>query len=480
MRPNLSSTSGSGHQSPLAWLRLLVALMRGLALPGVVLAVLVMLTACKPPIDPPPPTAAKPTTGLSGACGPAASDQAAGDHDGPAPRFDLLLDVTADELPLGLPRRLQEDLRAKAEVGYTISVGVIGGTASVDQMWLVRNLRPAHAERGDRRREQAAKITNRVVALAGCAKTTVPGSDVLGAIQAAARDLRAGRQPGTAPPELAVVSNGLANTGALDLRQEFSGEAAPKDLVRRLAASGNLPDLRGVQVHFYHLGLTTSPLFRQQSNVAWLTSVWREICDAAGATCRIEDDFGDKVPWHVQPPADFAFKAPPPLPKDPCKGRPIRCDVPSPLLFDPGQDTLRAGADRVLRPVADRLRRTAERAVVKGHTASWGSRTYRQDLSERRARAVVRRLVELGVPRARLTAIGVGSREQIARDLDAAGRLVEPLASRNRRVELIFKRYPQGAAAHLAPRVRRVGARPALHPQHPQGVRTQDRLGRRA
>ena len=70
---------------------------------------------------------------------------------------------------------------------------------------------------------------------------------------------------------------------------------------------------------------------------------------------------------------------------------------------------------------------------VQGHTDSKGTDQQNQILSQRRAEAIVSTLVRLGVPPARLTAVGMGSRKPIADNATEEGRAL------NRRVELIKK-----------------------------------------
>ncbi len=68
--------------------------------------------------------------------------------------------------------------------------------------------------------------------------------------------------------------------------------------------------------------------------------------------------------------------------------------------------------------------------VIEGHTSSEGSDAYNQDLSDRRARAVVDDLVRRGVAASRISAAGLGERRPIAGNTDENGR------SLNRRVEV--------------------------------------------
>ena len=70
---------------------------------------------------------------------------------------------------------------------------------------------------------------------------------------------------------------------------------------------------------------------------------------------------------------------------------------------------------------------------IAGHTDNTGSAVYNGALSQRRADAVARILVNNGVPKNRIRAIGRGENIPIASNLNAAGR------SQNRRVEIIIR-----------------------------------------
>lgn len=70
---------------------------------------------------------------------------------------------------------------------------------------------------------------------------------------------------------------------------------------------------------------------------------------------------------------------------------------------------------------------------VQGHCDSTGSAATNDKLSQQRAEAIVLKLVELGIDRSRLAAVGKGSREPIADNGTDEGR------ARNRRVEFVKK-----------------------------------------
>lgn len=73
------------------------------------------------------------------------------------------------------------------------------------------------------------------------------------------------------------------------------------------------------------------------------------------------------------------------------------------------------------------------RYEVQGHTDSTGSPEANQRLSEKRAEAIVSKLVELGVDASRLTAVGKGQYSPVADNATEEGR------AQNRRVVFVAK-----------------------------------------
>ena len=70
---------------------------------------------------------------------------------------------------------------------------------------------------------------------------------------------------------------------------------------------------------------------------------------------------------------------------------------------------------------------------VQGHTDNTGSASLNQTLSEQRANAIVNKMVELGIDRSRLTAVGKGQTTPLADNSTDEGR------AKNRRVEFVKK-----------------------------------------
>lgn len=102
------------------------------------------------------------------------------------------------------------------------------------------------------------------------------------------------------------------------------------------------------------------------------------------------------------------------------------------VLFDTDSSTINPASFAELGRVVTFLRETSPSAtgVVEGHTDNTGSDAYNQALSVRRANAVMKYLVDAGVPASRLSAQGFGESQPVADNDTAEGR------AQNRRVVL--------------------------------------------
>ena len=112
------------------------------------------------------------------------------------------------------------------------------------------------------------------------------------------------------------------------------------------------------------------------------------------------------------------------------------------VLFNTGQATLQPGAYATLDRLATVLQEQSQRRVlIEGHTDNVGSDQSNQNLSERRAQSVQAALIQRGVARSQITALGKGESFPVATNEDASGR------QSNRRVELIFSQNETQIAA---------------------------------
>ena len=103
------------------------------------------------------------------------------------------------------------------------------------------------------------------------------------------------------------------------------------------------------------------------------------------------------------------------------------------VSFDVNSATVKPAFKPSLGKVAEVLQRYDSQVTVVGHTDSTGAESYNQQLSERRARAVLDELVRQGVPYPRLSAVGRGEYEPRADNTTTTGR------AQNRRVEILLQ-----------------------------------------
>jgi OmpA family len=115
------------------------------------------------------------------------------------------------------------------------------------------------------------------------------------------------------------------------------------------------------------------------------------------------------------------------------------------VFFDFDRATLRPDARQTIAEAAQEYQRTgAARIAVTGHTDLSGSDSYNAALSERRAQAVRRELVRLGVPASAITEVAEGESEPLVQTADGARE------ARNRRVEIELPRPAAAAPATAA------------------------------
>ena len=115
-------------------------------------------------------------------------------------------------------------------------------------------------------------------------------------------------------------------------------------------------------------------------------------------------------------------------------GREIANIISYDITFDVGKATLKPESDKeIARIVALMIDNPNLNYEVQGHTDNTGSAASNMKLSQKRAQAVVDRMVKLGVPASRLTAVGKGQEEPIADNDTEEGR------AKNRRVVFVKK-----------------------------------------
>ncbi|MBF5042670.1 OmpA family protein [Aggregicoccus sp. 17bor-14] len=106
------------------------------------------------------------------------------------------------------------------------------------------------------------------------------------------------------------------------------------------------------------------------------------------------------------------------------------CDF-SPVRFGFNEATLSGDAQSRLSDIANCLKGGSGKVTLAGHADERGTEEYNLQLSNRRAAAVKRYLVDLGVPAGRLETVGYGENRPVAQGQD------EDSWAQNRRVEFV-------------------------------------------
>jgi outer membrane protein OmpA-like peptidoglycan-associated protein len=281
----------------------------------------------------------------------------------------------------------------------------------------------------DQQREANRQRVDQVIA---DARASAPESDLLQALTDAERSIDS--QP--AEHTIVVLDSGLSTTGALDFTQPGMLDADPQELATSLKAAGELPDLDGVRVVFQGLGDTAAPQPKLgNARRQHLIDIWTAVVAAAGAgdveieQAPLQGDSAEGLPT-VSPVAIDAGVS--------CgagtvtlTGGDVAFQADSAVFLDPD------AARTTLQPIAEQMQAARLTATLTGTTANVGDKAGQSRLSQQRAQAVADLLVDLGVPRASLVVIGLGSDfPGYVQDHDAAGNLLPGPAAANRKVEI--------------------------------------------
>ena len=116
-----------------------------------------------------------------------------------------------------------------------------------------------------------------------------------------------------------------------------------------------------------------------------------------------------------------------------------------PVFFATNKDVILAKSFPVLQSVADALKASPQikKVRVEGHTDNRGKVDYNIDLSDRRAKSVMKWLIDHGIDSGRLEAQGFGPNKPVADNKTEPGR------AKNRRVDFVITDPPQPAGVQV-------------------------------
>lgn len=320
--------------------------------------------------------------------------------------------------------------RSRTAGGASVALLVAGQSSARFNLTPMRGNRVEHT--ASRRETKARNNVEEFARAVAAAHASQAGLDLLGLLDHAGREYPRAR--------IVALSSGVSTADPLDLRQlgwPDGDQWVVDDLKRRDA----LPQyLTGRGVTFFYLGDTAGRQPRLPIPVRKsLTRLYLAVCEAAGATrCDAQEDPPSGLPTTASPAVPVVAV---PTVGTPQPGR-LQCKqvttLPAVLLFAPNTAVLAPDADTLLHPLADRVRNSRGLIAISeiaGHTAAFGPGDGRM-LSQQRAQAVADRLVRLGVPRSAIKhVVGRGDTQPIVANRNP-DRSPNPLATRNRRVEI--------------------------------------------
>jgi outer membrane protein OmpA-like peptidoglycan-associated protein len=350
-------------------------------------------------------------------------------------KFIIAASGTANEPLPGLPDDIVQKLRSVGEESTAATAYIINpATQSATGISLTPRLPDGDVDNGPTTSTTLDANVSRVQQVLAGERTQGP-FDLLATITAAVRAV-------PPPATLILVSSGLSTSGGLDFRQA-GWYASPSSLAAHLKAHHLLPDLAGYQVVFSGLGIVDGkqpglPLPQQDI----VKSYWTAICHAAAAaSCSVDETSRPVLPSLsaipvpvVTVPRVWAYQGP---------QHTFTASLPDALLFAFDSATLIPTADSILRPLVKRARQQHLLVSITGHASpDGGTAAYNIALSKRRARAVRKRLVALGLPAAWVAKVtGVGTAGHGPGSCLVDGQIDETICAQLRQVVIVMSPY---------------------------------------
>lgn len=302
--------------------------------------------------------------------------------------------------------------------------GFDGSSASLNQRLVAAPLPAPAGSSVESDRARAAQCLRKEINGLLKQRPQTPGSDPLAALASA------GSQRDGTPASrtrVLVVTDGLGNTGCMDLRRVFKEGLAPAELIKSCPERKDLAGLEGVSVRLAGIGLQARRTALTSAQHAWLRNYWSDLCGALKA----EGDCLQRTSGSV------VRRSAVQRPDDPVIAFPdfsgTRVELPEALLFASDSAKLSTTAKSYLNLLIAQL--DGRRIVsVVGHTDGRGGRAYNADLSRRRAEAVNTYLTRAGFGGGKPS--GVGATEPKCEHEYVDGKPDRACMAQNRRVEI--------------------------------------------
>ncbi|MEV6527242.1 OmpA family protein [Longispora sp. NPDC051575] len=351
---------------------------------------------------------------------------------GTGTRAALVVDNTASgtraQLPPGFDALLADLQKGKAQ----LTIIAVDGRGRTPQGVVTFALNPDPTDSDLAQRQRAIAISCISTWMRGdSAQPTAPGSDIVAALNTAARH---------STSEILVVSDGVSNAGAFDINT-VGFDADPKEFASRIRPH-LAAELTGKKITWGNFGETNASL--PESARTDLKSLWTSALTwpEGGAQLNFVSEPGKAGGGK---PATQPDEARLPVTASVTVGCRTRVTIPASLLFTAGSVELRTGSGKQLQDVANTLvTNPSWMAEVAGHAANYGTTEYQTRISTQRAETVASTIASFGVAQDRIRSIGHGSTQPAVPEF-VNNVHDENAAAQNRRV--VIEMGPKGCQA---------------------------------
>jgi OOP family OmpA-OmpF porin len=234
-----------------------------------------------------------------------------------------------------------------------------------------------------------------------------------------------------------LITDGLSNTGCLNLSKVISQGQSASSMLASCPEHADLAVLRSVDVRLFGLGLQAASPPLSTAEQTWVENYWQNLCAAlsvaSAASCVAAAQRDGVRSSAVTRPGDAVIA----FPAVPDGARSVQ--VPADLLFAFNSAALSAGGRAYLDILLAQLK-AHDRSITKviGHTDAVGTRAYNLGLSQRRANAVQAYLAQHGF--SGVAAVGVGEAgPACSPQYTAAGTPIESCMAKDRRVQILLR-----------------------------------------
>jgi outer membrane protein OmpA-like peptidoglycan-associated protein len=359
----------------------------------------------------------------------------------------ILIDISASFWPktgqtVQQPDGLTQLVASEVETAFVnpgtrlVSLGLFDGSSTtIDWKLTDEALPPATGDSQEIQGEaqSVGECLSTAVASAASTAPQLPGTDVMAALAAAGQQLQGNP---AARDHVALITDGLSNTGCLNLSKVLSQGQSASSVLASCPERASLEALHGVSLRLYGVGLRAASPPLSTAEQTWVENYWQSLCTAlavaSAASCVAPAQADDARSSQVSRLGDPAIV----FPSVPNGAASVQ--VPADLLFAFDSATLSAVGQAYLAILLAQLK-AHDRSITKviGHTDAAGTQAYNLGLSQRRALAVDAYLAGHGF--SGVPAVGVGEADPACSpQYTPAGAPIESCMAKDRRVQILL------------------------------------------